>query len=112
MDKSSIRVFTIAAICLATTAALSASASASLMATQFGFPIMTQSGQSFTFNSDVASATDFESLNIDFPAFEGIMAGSGMPASTAFGNSGTIGAGMPDMGNIGNLFDLSMFKFR
>lgn len=109
MDKSSIRVFTIAAICLA---AITACTSASLLATQFGFPIMTQSGQSFMFNSDVATATDFESLNIEFPAFEGLMAGSGAPASTAFGNQGTIGSGMPDMSSFGSLFDLSMFKFR
>lgn len=109
MDKSSIRVFTIAAICLA---AITACTSASLMATQFGFPIMTQSGQSFTFNSDVASATDFESLNIDFPAFDGLMSGSSMPMPTGLGNHGTIGASMPEMSSFGSLFDLSMFKFR
>jgi len=44
-------------------------ASANLVATSFGFPVIVQSGTTSAFNQDTAFASDFETLNIDFPVF-------------------------------------------
>ncbi len=44
-------------------------ASANLVATSFGFPVIVQSGTTSAFNQDTATATDFETLDIDFPVF-------------------------------------------
>jgi hypothetical protein len=44
-------------------------ASANLVATSFGFPVIVQSGTTSAFNQDTAFATDFETLDIDFPVF-------------------------------------------
>src|SRR5512146_1245616 len=59
-------------------------ASANLVATSFGFPVIVQSGTTSAFNQDTAFATDFETLDINFPVFQD---------GTVFGpTSGTIGA--------------------
>ncbi len=59
-------------------------ASANLVATSFGFPVIVQSGTTSAFNQDTAFAQDIEDLSIDFPVF-----GDG----TVFGpTAGTIGA--------------------
>jgi hypothetical protein len=44
-------------------------ANASLVATSFGFPVIVQNGTTTAFNQDTASATDFETVNIDIPVF-------------------------------------------
>ncbi|BAI61757.1 conserved hypothetical protein [Methanocella paludicola SANAE] len=44
-------------------------ASANLVATSFGFPVIVQSGTTSAFNQDTAFASDFETLDIDFPVF-------------------------------------------
>ncbi len=44
-------------------------ASANLVATSFGFPVIVQSGTTSAFNQDTATATDFETLDINFPVF-------------------------------------------
>ncbi len=49
--------------------ALIAPAYANLVPTTFGFPVIVQSGTTSAFNQDVAEATDFETLDIDFPIF-------------------------------------------
>jgi hypothetical protein len=46
-------------------------ASANLVATSFGFPVIVQSGTTSAFNQDTAFATDFETLDINFPPFVG-----------------------------------------
>ncbi len=77
----------------------------SLFTTQFGFPVIVQRGESVAFSSDVATATDLEVLDIDFPAFEGLVSGPGTPAAMNLGP--TIGTGL----FTGGLFDFSRFKF-
>ncbi len=42
---------------------------ANLVATSFGFPVIVQSGTTSAFNQDTAVATDFETLDINFPPF-------------------------------------------
>ncbi len=44
-------------------------ATANLVSTSFGFPVIVQSGTTSAFNQDTAFATDFEDLSIDFPVF-------------------------------------------
>ena len=46
-------------------------ASANLVATSFGFPVIVQSGTTSAFNQDTAFASDFETLDINFPPFVG-----------------------------------------
>jgi hypothetical protein len=59
-------------------------ASASLVSTSFGFPVIVQNGTTSAFNQDTATATDFEQLNIDFPIFgDGFELGASVgPVST------------------------------
>ncbi|BAI61759.1 conserved hypothetical protein [Methanocella paludicola SANAE] len=58
-------------------------ASANLVATSFGFPVIVQSGTTSAFNQDTAFATDFETVDINFPVFQD---------GTVFGpTDGTIG---------------------
>lgn len=95
----------------ALTVTLVAPAMASLMPTQFGFPVIMQSGQAFSFSSDLASSTDIESLNIDFPIFDNLMSSSGMP-STGMDSWQMSGLTAPGLGLTDKLFDLSAFKFR
>lgn len=45
-------------------------ASASLVATSFGFPVIVQSGTTTAFNQDTAAATDLENTAISFPTAE------------------------------------------
>jgi hypothetical protein len=42
---------------------------ANLVATTFGFPVIVQNGTTSAFNQDTATATDFETLDIDIPVF-------------------------------------------
>jgi len=42
-------------------------ASANLVATTFGFPVIVQNGTTSAFNQDTATATDFETINISIP---------------------------------------------
>ena len=42
-------------------------ASANLVATTFGFPVIVQNGTTSAFNQDVAAATDFETFNLNWP---------------------------------------------
>jgi len=42
-------------------------ASANLVATTFGFPVIVQNGTTSAFNQDTATATDFETVNISVP---------------------------------------------
>ena len=41
---------------------------ANLVATTFGFPVIVQNGSTSAFNQNTANATDFEAININFPA--------------------------------------------
>jgi hypothetical protein len=41
---------------------------ADLVPTTFGFPVIVQNGSTSAFNQDTANATDFEAININFPA--------------------------------------------
>jgi len=51
---------------LAVVVAMILPASANLVPTTFGFPLIVQNGSTSAFNQDTASATDFEDINIDF----------------------------------------------
>ncbi len=44
---------------------------ANLVPTTFGFPVIVQNGTTSAFNQDTATATDIESLDINFPVFDG-----------------------------------------
>jgi hypothetical protein len=49
--------------------AMTLPAYANLVPTSFGFPVIVQNGTTTAFNQDTASATDFETVNIDIPVF-------------------------------------------
>lgn len=101
MDKLRKQIIIITALSIV--ALLSAPAAASLTGMTFGFPVIVQSGNTVSFSNDVRSAVDLESINIDFPMFNGMMAGSGISAGGIALNS------MPDMSS---LFDFSGFRLR
>ena len=44
---------------------------ASLVSTTFGFPVIVQNGSTCAFNQDTAKATDFETVDIQFPVHFG-----------------------------------------
>ncbi len=106
MGKVSMGIISLAII----SAILVAPVAASLMPLNFGFPVLVRSGQAVSFSNDLASFTDSESLNIDFPMFDGIMGQSG-PSSLGMNGWPTQGMAAPDMSHMGTLFDLSGFKF-
>jgi len=84
---------------------------ASLIPTNFGFPVIVHSGQAFSFSNDQASSTASESMNIGFPMFDSIMSPSGLPAAGT-NNWPLQGMTAPDLSHMDKLFDLSGFKFR
>ncbi|HTY91323.1 MAG TPA: hypothetical protein VMC84_09120 [Methanocella sp.] len=50
---------------------------ANLVPTTYGFPVIVQNGSTSAFNQDTACATDFENININFPAyFDGLHLGA------------------------------------
>jgi hypothetical protein len=49
--------------------ALTLPAAANLVPTTFGFPVIVQNGSTCAFNQDTATATDFENIDINFPAY-------------------------------------------
>jgi hypothetical protein len=50
---------------------------ANLVPTTFGFPVIVQNGSTCAFNQDTAKATDFENIDINFPAyFDGLHLGA------------------------------------
>jgi len=114
MGKVSMGIISLAAICMVLAGTLPGPAMASLLTTHFGFPIMVRSGQAFSFSNDLASSTDSESLNIDFPMFDGIMSESGMPDIASYGMDNWPMQGMmaPSFSHMGDLLDLCGFKFR
>lgn len=85
-------------------------ASASLTGLQFGFPVMVQSGQSVSYSNDMASVSDMESININFPMFDGLTAGSATPSAGLTDNRQAMSPMIPDMSGMGSLFDFSRFK--
>jgi hypothetical protein len=92
------------AILAALATALIVPATASLISTGFGFPVISRSGQSTSFSDDFASFTDSESINIDF-------LGGFMPLTFGTGSLLTPGVSMPDMGHVELPFDFRGFNF-
>ncbi len=110
MGKVSMGIISLAFF-MALAVILTVPATASLISTHFGFPVMVHSGQAFSFSNDLASSTDSESLNIGFPMFDSIMSQSGMPL-TGTNNWPQQGMTAPDLSHMGKLFDFSGLKFR
>ncbi len=100
----SIHAILIVAACLAAMLP----ASAALTGLNFGFPVIAQSGQSVSYSNDMATMTDLESVNIDFPMFDGLM--SGTPQAGLMDSGMSMGPLMMDMSAMGSLFDISRFK--
>jgi hypothetical protein len=107
MGKLSLYALLIGALLLAMVTATAVPAACSLTATQFGFPIIVQSGQSTMFSSDSAAAFDLESINIDFPMFDGLMDSSGAPSAVSGPTIGQFSA----FSGMGSLFDMPVFGF-
>ena len=110
MVKASLHLISLVAFALIISLMLSGTVSANLIGTNFGFPVLVHTSQTTVFSNDQAFSSDNEALNMDFPAFTGIIS----PASSSI-------SGM-DMGNdlfnnsmttnfeqMGNLFDLNKF---
>ena len=56
---------------------------ASLVPTEYGFPVIVQNGSTSAFNQDTANATDFEAIDINFPAsIDGVNLGSTVISGT------------------------------
>ena len=69
-------------------------ASANLVSTTFGFPVIVQNGTTSAFNQDTATATDFENINIDFPiSVDGTVLGSTVAGSGVSADGVTLGTG-------------------
>jgi len=110
MGKVSMGIISLAAMGVSLVIILTVPAAASLIQTHFGFPVMVHSGQAFSFSNDLASSMDIESMNIGFPMFDGIMSPSGT-LSTGMNSLPMQGMSAPDLSHMGELFDLSGFKF-
>ncbi len=88
-----IRYFGIVAAIAMVCAVCALSATADLVPTSFGFPVIVQNGSTSAFNQDTATATDFENININFPAS---IDGANLGASTL-----DLGAGLGVNGGVG-----------
>ncbi len=75
-------------------------ACANLVPTTFGFPVIVQNGSTSAFNQDTARATDFENINIQFPAyFDGVHLGaSTLDLGVGVANDGALGVGTDGTG--------------
>ncbi len=73
---------------------------ANLVPTTFGFPVIVQNGSTSAFNQDTACATDFENINIQFPAyFDGVHLGaSTLDLGVGVANDGALGVGTDGTG--------------
>ncbi len=73
---------------------------ANLVPTTFGFPVIVQNGSTSAFNQDTALATDFENININFPAsFDGVNLGaSTLNLGAGLGVNGGVGVGTDGTG--------------
>ncbi len=89
-----LRALCISLILVAAIGATIAVSYASLISTSFGFPVIAQTGTTTAFNQDTASATDLESINVDFPTLSD---GQGL-SSTGF-TTAPSGIGNMDMFN-------------
>jgi hypothetical protein len=86
---------TLVVLAMALIAMLVVPAVANLVPTTFGFPVIVQNGSTSAFNQDTACATDFENINIQFPAyFDGVHLGA---STLGLG----VGAGIDDGLGIG-----------
>ncbi len=77
---------------------------ANLVPTTFGFPVIVQNGSTSAFNQDTACATDFENININFPAyFDGVHLGAstldtGVGVAVGGGDDDPLGIGTDGTG--------------
>jgi hypothetical protein len=72
-----LRYFGIVAIVAMVCAISVLPATANLVSTSFGFPVIVQNGSTSAFNQDTATATDYENIAIQFPAyFDGVHLGA------------------------------------
>ncbi len=84
----------ILAILAVACAILANPATANLVSTTFGFPVIVQNGSTSAFNQDTATATDFENVNINFPLFaDGIVAGPTVAGAGSVIDGAVLGAG-------------------
>ncbi len=82
-------------VLLLAVAILALPAYANLVPTTFGFPVIVQNGTTSAFNQDTACATDFENIDIDFPAyFDGLHLGAS-----------TLNLGVADADSSGSIVD-------
>jgi hypothetical protein len=86
------KLFGIMAILAVSCVVFAGMASASLVSTSYGFPVIVQNGTTSAFNQDTAFASDYEQMNIDFGIFgDGFNLGSSVGPITTDGL--TLGAG-------------------
>ncbi len=91
---------TLVVLVMALVAMVVVPAAANLVPTTFGFPVIVQNGSTSAFNQDTACATDFENININFPAsFDGVNLGaSTLNVGVGLGVNGGIGVGTDGTG--------------
>ncbi len=91
---------TLVVLVMALVAMMVVPAAANLVPTTFGFPVIVQNGSTSAFNQDTARATDFENINIKFPAyFDGVNLGaSTLNAGVGVGVDGALGVGTDGTG--------------
>ncbi len=94
------RYFGIMAIIAMVCAVIVLPATANLVPTTFGFPVIVQNGSTSAFNQDTATATDFENINIQFPAYaNGVNLGaSTLDAGLGAAVDGALGVGTDGTG--------------
>lgn len=114
MDKVRIKRIYLSISALILCLALSGTVSASLAQTQFGFPVIVQSGNTVSFSNDRAVSSDNEALSINFPLFDGLMSG---PSPSAFANAAASGASFAPLiwqtssfPGLGSMFSLKGFN--
>lgn len=112
MDKVRSRILTLVAFTLILAWALSGTATANLVQTQFGFPVIVHSGTSVSFSNDQASSTDNELFNMNFPAFDGLQSAGPMQGFSTIGAGQSLFAfpAISSFGNMGDLFGHSGFN--
>ena len=94
------KYFSLIAMLVVAFSVLALPVTANLVPTTFGFPVIVQNGSTSAFNQDTACATDFENINIQFPAyFDGVHLGaSTLDVGAGLGVNGGVGVGTDGTG--------------
>lgn len=84
-------------------------ATANLVSTSFGFPVIVQNGSTSAFNQATSTASDFENINIDFPvsdvlSSDGVTNNLDLGPTVVTGDDGTVTSNVLPFGPVNLAF--------